>query len=264
MPPNNRPISHRESPVVGKGSYIKGSRAKTLEKKERREFLHGTLFADGVDPLQEEDIPLPPPRTPGSGRSIKTPRSTGAPQSGKRLNRSPPSRPDIAKTSRSKSRSPPPRSKSDKRRFSLSPGPLSRRKSLTSSPGALKHKKTVNGEQSESGKNRAGRSRKVTRRFSMGKKPKKRDNPSVSSDSRDRDSSKKSLHSEEGSVDRRKSINLRAKSDGLVLTAMKNSLQIASDSDSEASEREEEDDGQGLLTRGLQRLERFYEESLNG
>jgi hypothetical protein len=92
----------------------------------------------------------------------------------------------------------------------------------------------------------------------MGKKPKKRDSPSVASSTDGSFASK-------SSNDRRKSVIARAKSDGGILSAMKNSLQIASDEESEASEKDDDDDeGPGLLSRGLNRLEQFYEEALNG
>lgn len=227
MPPNSRPRSYRLSEKqrsLRKGSYIKGSRAKTLEKKERRDYLHETLFAEGSDPFQEEEIPLPPPRPKNRRQSPKHPRSS------KRISSSPTPNSDRKSGSRSPSRT------------------LSRRKSLSF--------KGVKGEQSDAPKNHAGKSRKMTRRFSL--KPKKKDAASVDGSL----SSKKSEQSDD--EDRRKTLKTRSKSDGGVLAAMKNSLQIASDSEASEKEEEDDDEGPGLLSRGLHRLEQFYEESLNG
>eukprot|EP00980_Cylindrotheca_fusiformis_P003554 scaffold791_cov115-Cylindrotheca_fusiformis.AAC.12 len=247
MPPNTRPSRpYKPSPNYVHSSLRK--RAPTVERKQRREFLKETLFTDGVDPLEEEDIPLPPSRrTPGRSPRM-TPKMSSPPR--------PPS------SNNSNSRSPSRGPKSEKRRFSMS-----RRKSLTNSTPPEPARKTADTEQRP--KNKAGKSRKLARRFSMGKKHhhKKRDKdpPSVGSGEAS-GSSKKSLLSDED--DRRKSISMRAKSDGMVLTAMRNGLQIASESENEEDEsefdEEEEEADTGLLTRGLQRLEQFYEETLNG
>jgi hypothetical protein len=309
------------------------SRAKTLEKKERRDYLHATLFAEGSDPFLVEDIPLPPPRTPVY--SPKTRRSSPKPlRSSKRISTSlTPTNIDRKRGSRSPTRTLPRRksplskeeepdapknqagkSRKTTRRFSMKPkkkdavsvtsatdgsldskkSPQSddddRRKSIktrsksdrgsskksSSSPTPTNRDRTrgsqspprtmfrrksllFKGEEPDAPKNEAGKSRRMSRRFSM--KSKKKDAVSVTSATDGSLDSKKTSQSDD--YDKRKALKTRSKSDWSALGAMKKSLQISSDSESSSeSEDEIDNEGPGLLSRGLNRLEQFYEEAL--